>query len=226
VNDDVADMIAKKVHIFYQKKLNNEIHVMVGGDVSFDYLQFDKFRSNNLFFPYNLRSGIISSIPRVCENIYYAIGKLRGFFKNIKNKSQKISQKDYAMYMLSNKQVFRLDRPVRWNNLLCSLEYFFNDIKDDLFNRPINNRWNFEEGITELSNKINQTYYEKISKVEGKNINIENVLVYWMSFPIKKKNIILKKDLINYLVANGYCFKSNAFRYTKSQLWNLVMKME
>lgn len=228
VNDDVADIIAKKVHSSYQNKLNDEIHVMVGGDVSFDYLQFNKFRSNKLFFPYDIPYGEISS--RSSGVVYCAMYHLRVLLsldkENTENISKKITQKEYSMYILSNKQVFRLDRPVRWQNLLSSLEDKFKNYKDQQYHEHPALPINIERGLDDLTKQINHNYHSEVDRVEKKYISKKNVLAYWMSFPVKKKNIILKIDLINYLVANGHSLKSYAFKFTKSELWDLVMKLE
>lgn len=228
VNDDVADMIAKKLHMSYQKKLNDEIHVMVGGDVSFDYLLFNKFRSNNLFFPYDIPSGEITSRSR--GEINYAMHHLHVLLslnkENTENMSKKITQKEYSMYILSNKQVFRLDRPVRWQNLLSSLQERIENYKGQQYHVHPALPNTLDRGLADLTKQINHNYHIEVDRVEKKHISKKNALEYWMSFPVKKKNLILKKDLINYLVANGHSFKSYAFKFTKAELWDLVMKLE
>jgi len=228
VNDDVADMIAKKLHMSYQKKLNDEIHVMVGGDVSFDYLLFNKFRSNNLFFPYDIPSGEITSRSR--GEINYATHHLHVLLslnkENTDNMSKKITQKEYSMYILSNKQVFRLDRPVRWQNLLSSLQERIENYKGQQYHVHPALPNTLDRGLADLTKQINHNYHIEVDRVEKKHISKKNALEYWMSFPVKKKNLILKKDLIIYLVANGHSFKSYAFKFTKAELWDLVMKLK
>ena len=211
VCDDVADMIAYKVHEGHQKKINDHIDVIIGWDTTFDYWTFGNFKTTNLFFPY--RTPVFST-----EEL-----QLISLFRNIHSQSigsvNKITKIEYMMYVLSNKNVFKLSRYIRWNQFINTLNTKLSEVT----------------GLTTLSNyfkwktdQINHKFHSELklaSKIKLQKFS-DDPLIWFLNKsnnPFFKK-YIYKKDLISWLNANGNPMKLTSKK--KKELWDMVMKLK
>ena len=121
VCEDVANMIAKKVHEGHQKKLNDHLSVIIGWDPRFDYWTIGNFKPKSLFWPYKEPCGL-ERVSRVLlsglRDRYYNV------FKKELKKSMKpaLTKEEYMSYVLCGKKVFMMRRPVRWNRFVDGLD--------------------------------------------------------------------------------------------------------
>lgn len=217
VCEDVANMIAKKVHEGHQKKLNDHLSVIIGWNPRFDYWTVGNFKPKSLFWPYKEPYGL-ERVSRVLlsglRDRYYNV-----FKKELKkNMKPALTKEEYMSYVLCGKKVFMMCRPVRWNRFVDGLDnkYHFRDqLETSLPVRPLSV---YLSTTTQLMNYQYNKYNTQKAKFLISNPDYDPV----MSFIHKEK--LQKKHLISWLNKNGDPRKLT--RKTKKELWSMIMKLK
>ena len=235
VCEDIADMIAKKVHIGFQSKLNDHISVIIKWDTNFDYWTFGRYRTSNLFYP-KVHTDSSFSIP---ENLnrYKSFMNLLFSVVHAKKYSKKITGKEYLSYVLSNKKVFRMDRPIRWNQFVFSLNRKYKAFMDDIQTDPSIAR-NMSSYVLPMTHLVTNSYKKELETIETDRVfnmvkdpaTLDPITLTLLSqkhpsYKFKNsKNTILKTELISYLNRNGNPRKLT--NKTKKELWKMIFEMK
>ena len=206
VCEDVSEIIAKKVHEGYQKEINKHLSVIIGWDPRFDYWTFGNYKPRNLFWPYSEPEGFRYTTRTIIHEFWKLCNT------KFKIKTQNITKEEYLMYVLSEKQVFKMSRPVRWNRFIDALDNRYHPAPEKKLSE-------YFKGITEPLN--------------CKYTNLDSVLIRMKCFrseticPILSfifKENLLKRELINWLNENGDPRKLTS--KTKKELWRIILKLK
>ena len=232
VCEDVADMIAKKVHIGFQSKLNDHISVIIAWDGCFDYWKFGGNRTSNLFFP----SLIHNDSNLTCstqENFVYREFRRRlcDMGKKKKNYSKKISKSEYLSYVFSNKKVFMIARPIRWNQLISALDTKYKAWDDNDTETEVSTMKSLSSYVLPMTLHVTDSFLNELGLIETDRV-WDNMIHKYISTEVFDpitwaliiKTNILKKELISYLNRNGNPRKLT--NKTKKELWKMIFEMK
>ena len=219
VCEDVADMIAKKVHEGHQKKVNDHLGVIIGWDPRFDYWTVGNFKPKSLFWPYREPCGL----ERISQVVLQ--GLRSRYYTAFKRKNMKsiLTKEEYMSYVLCGKKVFMMSRPVRWNRFVDALDNKYK-IERQLISSQVTPFSVYFSRTTQLMNLL----YAKgirhdlsflIRNVESSSPDYDPIR-YFMYTDRK----IQKKDLISWLNKNGDPRKLRNKK--KKELWEMIMKLK
>lgn len=223
VCDDVADLIARKVHKGYQTEINKHISVMVAWNMDFDYWKF----FNSLVPTRQLVQYEREDIKHSLGNVINYISKPVGSYDKDRM-NQLLSPEQYMKYVWSGKKIFSLGsiprisfiymiQKQRIDKIILEFEIF----KDSWY-------------ILGEAHRLNvKSCYERAVRYSlSRVIHSANTIVLssnlYLGLPrpenLQKKTLknLQKKTLIAYLNQNGDPRKLNNKK--KSELWELIYK--
>jgi len=218
VCDDVADMIARKVHKGYQTEINKHISVMVAWNMDFDYWKF----FNSLVPTRQLVQYEREDIKHSLGNVINYISKPVGSYDKDRM-NELLSPEQYMKYVWSGKKIFSLGsiprisfiymiQKQRIDKIILEFEIF----KDSWYILGEAHRLN-----------VKSCYERAVKHSLCRVIHSSNTIVLSSSTYIglpglpRPKNFP-KKTLIAYLNQNGDPRKLNNKK--KSELWQLIYK--
>ena len=212
VCEDVADMIAKKVHEGHQKKINDHLDVIIGWNNRFDYWTIGNFKPKSLFWPYQEPRGI-GRISRVL--LQYFRDRVHHLLKT-KAKTKKITKEEYMSYVLSGKEVFMMHRRVRWNRFVFAL--------DNLYTFDQNLETPLSVHLSRITETMNRPYKKFIPTEKRKLEFLQKNPDYDPVRSFIHKETLQRKHLISWLNKNGDPRRLTG--KTKKQLWDIIMKLK
>ena len=220
VCEDVADVIAKKVHEGHQKKVNEHLGVIIGWDPRFDYWTFGNFKHKSIFWPYKEPS----SLERISHVVLQGLRDRYNTVFKIKKMKKNLTKEEYMSYVLSSKKVFMMCRPVRWNRFVDALDHKYKIDKQGITFQVTP----FSVYLSRTTQSMNMLYAKGIGRLELNYLtrNAESSSpdydpIRYFMYTDKK---IQKKVLISWLNKNGDPRKLRNKK--KKELWEMIMKLK
>ena len=213
---DIAEKITKEVHKGFQKEINDHISVIIGWNENYDYWKFHKQRVSTKL--------VIASNNRRDANFIE-------FFNLLKSKKKmtntQMSSETYINYIFSEKNIFKFLRPVRFGNFCSQIEI----VKEDMLNLykctsrgqlPLIHPFIKYHDLLEDFN----TYFTLRLHISNYGIDATKSFETPLEkfYALKSSNLILKKELVQYLNNNGISGKFT--NKSKKILWRMIINID
>jgi len=151
--------------------------------------------------------------------------------KKKKNYSKKISKSEYLSYVFSNKKVFMIARPIRWNQLISALDTKYKAWDDNDTETEVSTMKSLSSYVLPMTLHVTDSFLNELGLIETDRV-WDNMIHKYISTEVFDpitwaliiKTNILKKELISYLNRNGNPRKLT--NKTKKELWKMIFEMK
>ena len=206
VCEDIAEMIAKKVHLGNQKEINDHISIMIAWNPRYNYwkiynkkLSVNEMMMNGGRKKFSINGGDDEEKDYILKTLYNSL-EIKSSRKKFMHNS-KLPDDIYVKYLYSDKKIFDFTRYTRISN------FWIHFLIDPIL--PISISRNLIDNFKDCELQI-----AKQSK---------DVLTNWLKKDLSIKKI-LKKDLVNYMNENGDTRKFSNYKIV--DLWKKVMSLD